>query len=161
MGRMYSGTFKSIAVTAAQDFFELLAPSDATLVIHEWTLCQTTEVADAQEEMLLLTTNRGIGSVTSGSGGGTITTLPLSAGDAAFGGTLERNNTSQMAVGSGTLNADLEVYAWNIRIPFQKTYTPETRPVVSPSNRWTLELETTPADSITIHGTIIFEEIGG
>lgn len=161
MARMYTATFKSIAITAAQDLFEILAPADAIVRIHDWTITQSTETGDAAEEMLILTTNRGVGSVTSGSGGGTVTPQPVEDGDPAFGGTVERNNTTIMAVGSGTLETDLEVHSWNVRVPYQKIYTPETRPVISPSNRWTLELETAPADSVTVHGTITFEEIGG
>ena len=160
MGRIYTATFKAVAVTAQQDFFEVLAPSDAVVVIHSWFLSQTTETGDAAEEMLQLTTNRGIGSVTSGSGGSTATAQPREDGDAAFGGTVEINNTTKMATGSGSLE-ELEAHAWNIRVPYQVIYTPETRPVISPSNRWTIELETTPADSITISGMILLEEIGG
>lgn len=161
MGRFYTAVFKGIAVTAAQDLFEIAAPTDAVVIIHEWTLTQTTELGDAAEEQLLLTTNRGVGTVTSGSGGATVTPQPISDGDPAFGGTVERNNTTQMAAGTGTLETDLEVHAWNVRVPYQKIYTPETRPVISPGNRWTLELETVPADSITMNGFIVFEEIGG
>ena len=161
MGRMYTATFKSTAVTAAQDLFEIAAPTDSIVIIHDWTLSQTTELGDAAEEQLILTTNRGVGTVTSGSGGATVTPQPISDGDPAFGGTVERNNTTIMAVGTGTLETDLELHAWNIRIPYQKVYTPETRPVISPGNRWTLEMESTPADSITMHGTVTFEEIGG
>jgi len=158
---MYTATFKSTAVTAAQDLFEIAAPTDSIVIIHDWTLSQTTELGDAAEEQLILTTNRGVGTVTSGSGGATVTPQPISDGDPAFGGTVERNNTTIMAVGTGTLETDLELHAWNIRIPYQKVYTPETRPVISPGNRWTLEMESTPADSITMHGTVTFEEIGG
>lgn len=161
MGRIYTATFKSIAVTVAQDLFEIAGPTDAVTIIHEWGLFQTTELGDAAEEQLLLTTNRGVGTVTSGSGGATVTPQPISDGDPAYGGTVERNNTTIMAVGTGTLETDLEVLAWNIRVPFQRIYTPELRPVISPGNRWTLELETAPADSITMHGYVIFEEIGG
>ncbi len=157
---MYTAVFKSTAVTAAQDLFEITAAADSIVRIHEWTLAQTTETGDAAEEMLLLTTNRGVGSTTSGSGGASVTPQQVEDGDAAFGGTVERNNTTQMAAGSGSLE-ELEVHAWNIRVPFQRLYTPETRPIISPSNRWTLELETVPADSVTISGTVIFEEIGG
>ena len=160
MGRFYTAVFKGTAVTAAQDLFEIAAPTDAVVVIHEWTLTQTTELGDAAEEQLLLTTNRGVGTVTSGSGGATVTPQPISDGDAAYGGTVERNNTTIMAVGTGTLETDLEVHAWNIRVPYQKVYTPETRPVISPGNRWTLELESVPADSITMNGFVVFEEIG-
>lgn len=161
MGRFYTASFKDIAVTAAQDLFEIAGPADAVTVIHRWVISQKTEVGDAAEEGLILTTNRGVGTVTSGSGGATVTPQPISDGDPAYGGTVERNNTTQMAAGSGTLETDLEVYAWNIRIPMMQVYTPEERPVISPGNRWTLELETAPADSITMSGFVVFEEIGG
>lgn len=161
MGRMYTAVFKSIAVTAAQDLFEVAAPTDAIVVIHDWTLSQSTEVGDAAEEMLVLTTNRGVGTVTSGSGGASVTPSQIEDGDTAFGGTVERNNTTILAVGTGTLETDLEVHCWNVRVPYQKIYTPETRPSISPGNRWTLELETAPADSVTMSGVITFEEIGG
>jgi hypothetical protein len=161
MGRRYTAVFKGIAVTAAQDLFEVACPTDAVTIIHSWTLSQSTETGDVAEEMLVLTTNRGVGTVTSGSGGATVTPQPTEDGDAAYGGTVERNNTTIMAVGTGTLEADLEVHAWNVRIPYQKIYTVEERPVISPGNRWTLEMESTPADSITMNGTLVFEEIGG
>ena len=160
MGRKYTVAFKAVAATAQQDLFEILAPADAVVVIHEWEMSQSTEVGDAQEEQLQLTTNRGIGAVTSGSGGSTATAQPVEDGDAAFGGTVEINNTTKMAAGSGSLE-ELEPFAWNVRQPLRQIYTPETRPVISPSNRWTLELETTPADSITMSGKVIMEEIGG
>ena len=110
--------------------------------------------------MLVLTTNRGVGTVTSGSGGATVTPQQVEDQDSTFGGTVERNNTTIMAVGTGTLETDLEVHCWNVRVPYQKIYTPETRPVIGPGNRWTLELETAPADSITMSGVVTFEEIG-
>lgn len=160
MGRFYTAIFKEIAVTAAQDLFEIACPTDAITVIHEWEVSQKTEVKDAEEEMLTLTTNRGVGTVTSGSGGASVTPQQISDGDTAYGGTVERNNTTIMAVGTGTLE-ELEVYEWNVRIPLRQVYTPETRPIISPGNRWTLELETAPADSVTISGRIIFEEVGG
>lgn len=160
MARRYTAVFKEVAVTAAQDLFEIAAPADAIVRVLNWTLSQKTETGDAAEEMLTITTNRGVGSVTSGSGGASVTPQPIEDGDAAFGGTVERNNTTIMAVGTGTLE-ELEVHSWNVRVPYQKIYTPEECPIISPSNRWTLECETAPADSITMSGTITFEEIGG
>ena len=159
--RFYTVTFKDIAVTAVQDLIEVLAPADATVIIHRWTVTQDTELGDAQEEQLTLTTNRGVGSVTSGSGGSTVTAQPVSDGDPAFGGTVERNNTTIMAVGSGTLETDLEVLNWNVRAPFDKVYLPDERPMISPNNRWTLELESAPADSITMSFSLVLEECGG
>lgn len=121
---------------------------------------QTSDVGDAAEEILRLEIVRGVGTVTSGSGGSTPTAQAREDGDTAFGGTVEANNTTRMATGTGTLET-LEQYGWNIRMPMEKIYTPECRPVISPSNRWTLALPAAPADSITVSGNITFEEIGG
>jgi len=159
-GRMYTAVFKDVAVTAAQDFIEIAGPADAVTLIHRVMLTQSTETGDAAEEMLKLTTNRGVGAVTSGSGGASVTAQAVSDGDPAYGGTIERNNTTVMAAGSGTLE-ELEAFAWNIRVPFDLIWLPEFRPAISPGNRWTLELESAPGDSVTVSGTVWFEEIGG
>jgi hypothetical protein len=157
MGRLYTAVFKDIAVTAVQDLFELVSPADAVTIVHRITLTQDTEVGDAAEEMLTLTMNRGVG-VTSGSGGASVTPQPISDGDPAFGGTCERNNTT--VISGGTIE-ELRTENWNVRIPFDKIFTPEERPVLSPSGTFTVELETAPADSVTMSGTIVFEEVGG
>ena len=159
MGRMYTTKFKGMAITAAQDLFEILAATGKGIFIHGFALSQSTEEGDAQSEMLQLTTNRGVGSVTSGSGGSTHTPQPIQDADSAAGATVEINNTTIMAVGSGTLE-ELEVHCWNVQIPYIFWYTPETRPYIAPGNRWTLELEDAPADSITASGTVWFEEHG-
>ncbi len=160
MGRLYTVTSKAVAVSAQQDLLEILAPSDAAVIIHDWELNQNTELGDAAEEQLAITCNRGVGAVTSGSGGTSPAVQAVADGDPAFGGTIEANNTTKMLVGSGTLE-ELTSHNWNVRIPFQKIYTPETRPVISPGNRWTLELETTPADVLTVSVTATLEEVGG
>src|SRR5262245_9114128 len=103
MGRMYTCPLTPASQTANQDLFEILAPSDAVVIIHEYELIQTSEVKDAEEEQLLVTEKRGVGSVTSGSGGSTVTPQPVHDGDVAFGGTVEVNNTTKIAAGSGTL----------------------------------------------------------
>lgn len=157
---MYTAQFSAVAVTAVQDLFEVLAPADAVVKIDNWEIFQTTDTGDAAEEILRLEIVRGIGSVTSGSGGTTVTAQPVSDGDPAFGGTIEANNTTRMAAGTGTLET-LQQYGWNVRMPVQTIYTPETRPVISPGNRWTLSLPAAPADSLTMSGHITFEEIGG
>lgn len=159
-GFLYTAVFKGVAVTAQQDFFEVKAPAAASVIIHGFTLSQETEFGDAQEEQLRLTTNRGTGAVTSGSGGTTPTATPILRTAPAFGGTVEANNTTKIAAGSGTLTTDLEVHNWNERVPYIFWYTPEARPVVIGGDYWTLELETTPADSVTISGTIWFEVLG-
>lgn len=156
MGRVYSAQFNGVAVTAQQDFFELNAPSDAAVRLLSIHLSQGTELGDAAEEQLLILLKRG--QTTSGSGGTTPTAVAYAAGDPAFGGTVEANNTTKAS--AGTI-VTLEAHNWNVRAPFDRIFTPETCPILSPSGRMTVELATTPADSITISGFIIFEEIGG
>jgi hypothetical protein len=156
MGRIYTVFFSAVAVTAVQDLFEIVAPSDAVVALHDISLTQVSEAGDAAEEGLAILLKSG--QTTSGSGGTTPTPVPKDFGDAAFGGTVEANNTTKASAGTIVTH---HAWNWNIRIPFEKVFTPETRPILSPSRRMTLELNTTPADSITISGFITLEEIGG
>lgn len=160
MSRIYTAQVSAVAVTAAQDIFEITAPSGGVVCIHEWEIFQTSDVGDAAEEILRIETVRGVGSTTSGSGGSTPTAQPIEDGDAAFGGTVEANNTTRLAAGSGSLET-LEQRGWNVRGAYKQIYTPETRPVVLPSARWTLSLPAAPADSLTLSSTVTFEVIGG
>lgn len=156
MGRMYTASFSAVAVTAAQDFFEIVAPADSVVVIHGVTISQYTDVGDAAEELLSVLIKRG--QSTSGSGGSSVTPAPLNFGDAAYGGTVEANNTTKASTGTiVTLHAD----AWNVRSPFLWLPSPEMRIHLSPSQRATVELLAAPADSLTCNGTIYLEEIGG
>lgn len=156
LGMMYTAQFSGVAVAAQQDLFEVVAPSDAVVVIHQIVLAQSSETGDAQEEGLLVQLKRG--ATTSGTAGTTVTPVPLQAGFAAAGSTVEANNTTKAT--SGTI-VTLHSEAWNIRAPWMWLPSPELRIVVSPGIRFTVELATTPADSITMGGTIYFEEIGG
>ncbi len=159
MGQIYDGVFPSIAVTALQDFFEILAPADAIIVVHGWEIFQTSDTGDAEEEILELETVRGLGSTT-GSGGATITPQPNMRGYAVSGAVVKRNNTTRMIAGGGSLEI-LEKFGWNNRIPLEKIYTPETRPIVSAGDFWTLSLPGNPNDELSVVGKVTYEEIGG
>lgn len=158
-GGIYSVIFNAVAVTAQQDFFEIAAAADSIVVIHALYLSQSTEVGDAQEEGLNIQIKRGV-ATTTGSGGTTPTPQAMSPDVvAAFGGVTKVNNTTKQTAGTiTTLHAD----NWNVRAPYLWIPTPDYRPVLAPgtTNRITVELGTTPADSITASGTLYFEEIG-
>lgn len=156
MGRMYSAVFESIAVSALQDLFELVAPADAIVKVHACFISQSSEEGDAQDEQLHLAWTRA--HTTSGSAGSAVTPTPLEAGDPVFGGTVERNNTTQATGGSPVV---LWSESFNVRAGWAYIPTPETRIVLSPGVRLVLELPTGPADEVTMDGTLIFEEIGG
>lgn len=157
MGMFYSATFSSVAVTAQQDFFEYTSASSSITIIHSVLLTQSTDVGDAQAEGLAILFKRG--ATTSGTGGTQAATpAPLEFGSAAAAGVLDLNNTTKATAGTiVTLHSD----NWIIQTPYVYLPTPETRIVLSPSQRLTVELGTTPADSITISGTMLFEQIGG
>jgi len=160
MGILYTAQFNAVAVSAAQDLFEVAAPTNAIVIIHEWNIFQTSDVGDAAEEIMRLECVRGVGTVTSGTGGTAVTAQPVMDGGPAFGGTVEANNTTRMVVGTGTLET-LPQHGWNVRSEYPKIYTPETRPIISPGNRWTLSLPTAPVDALTTGGSVTFEVIGG
>lgn len=153
MGRMYAATFASVAVTAAQDLFTIGAPSDACVIIHSVQIGQSSDAKDAEDEQLPLLVHR---PSAAGSGGTAGTARPLNVGDAAFGGTVDLNDTTQSTPGNIIL-AD----AFNVRAGWVWIPTPECRPVISPSGFLTIELAAAPADSLTMSGTVMLEEIGG
>ena len=154
MGRIYTAQFAGQAETTQVDLLELNSPSTCSVMVHEIGISQLLEIKDAEEEMLLLQWKSG--QTTSGSGGNATSVVPRILGDTAFGGTVEDTNTTKAT--GGTIVTSYSWY-WNVRIPFQHIWTPETRPILRPSTRATLELGTTPADSITFGGYIVFESL--
>jgi len=156
MGMIYAANFAGIAVTAQQDLFEVTAPADAIVLIHRVVVSQSSDVGDAASEGLSLLFKRG--QTSSGTGGSTPTPAPLEFGFAAAGSVVDTNNTAKA---SGGTIVTMHAENWIIGGPFEYLPTPETRITLSPSQRFTVELGTTPADSITMSGTLIFEEIGG
>lgn len=154
-GRVYTVNFFEVAVTAQQDLFEIVAPADGVVELLEIHLSQHTEVGDAMEEGLSIALKSG--QTTSGTGGSAPTAVPLSLSDAAFGGTCEVNNTTKASTGTIVTH---RVFDWNVRVPFDVIFTPETTKILAPSARMTIELATTPADSITVSGYVVFKEIG-
>ena len=151
----YWVVFEQIAVTAVQDFFEITAPADSAVELHEVKLSQTTDVGDSAEEML--STVIQTGATTSGSGGAAATPS-TNLGGAAAGTAAEVNNTTEASAGT-ILNRYRD--SWNIRAGWHYLPLPEDRIILSPSARLTVTLITTPGDSLTMDGTLVFSEIGG
>lgn len=158
MSRIYQVLIPFVSQTAQIDFFELTAGAEKPCLIHEIYLANSSDAKDAEEEMLGLMLKRASGSVTSGSGGTAPTPVPINPDDAAAAFAAEVNNTTKLAVGTGTITNE-RAYAWNIRMPFHMIFTPETRPKIKGGEKKVLELTTTPADAITMGGYVIVEEL--
>ena len=155
----HTAMFKGVSVTVQQDLFEVKGGANCTSRVHGWVISQESEIGDAQEEMLRITANRGTTSMSSGSGGTTLTAQPRRNGDPVWNGTVEANNTTILS-GSPDQTVQLEVYAWNERAtPMIFWYTPEARPLILANEYWTLRLETTPADAVTMSGTLFLEQV--
>jgi hypothetical protein len=155
-GRYYTAFFNDVTITAAQDLFELVAASTCCTELLEIHLSQQTEIGDAMEEMLNVVVKTG--ATTTGSGGTTPTAVPLSFGDAAAESTTKVNNTTKATAGTIVTH---QVWWWNVRVPFDQIWTPDTTIVLAPSRRLTVELVAAPADTMDVSGWICFKEVGG
>jgi hypothetical protein len=157
--RVYTVGFSASAQTAAIDFFELITGASGAIALFGLVIGQTTELGDAQEEKLRLKFTRATGSYTSGSGGNTgVARPPVRAGDAAATFTAETLNTTQIAVGSGTLTV-VNQEPFEVRAGFERFWTPETAFTIGASSALAIGLAAAPADSVTFEGTAYVAEL--
>lgn len=156
----YSCSFSEVSVSVEQDLFELLAPTDATVILIACRFGQQTDAGDAAAEMLPIEIIRGKGTVTSGSGGTAGTEEPLESGSAAAGVVCELNNTTRMVVGTGSLHT-MVADAFNIQVGYLYQPIDEERITVSPGDRVTVAIAAAPGSAIVMSGTITWDEIGG
>jgi len=153
----YAVTFDEVAVSAQQDLFDIAPAANRPIIIHEIVITQSSDVSEAQEEWLHLRFVRGFATV--GSGGTTMTPVPLSVVDSATGATCRINDTSKAVVGAGTTEV-LRSDNFMIRSGYYYLPTPESRIIVTAtSTRFVVQLNTTPTDALTMSGTLIFEEL--
>ena len=153
---IYVATFAPVVLSAAQDVFEIVAPASSRLMIREIRLGQYSDPGDAQAEMLSVQIIRGY--TTSGSGGASVTPVNLSpvSGAAAAVATVERNNTTVAADGTGAV---LLADTFNVMGGWRYYPVPEERIEVGVSQRLVVRI-TAPADALTMNGTLVYEEVG-
>jgi hypothetical protein len=142
----------ALAFTTATDVFEITAPAGCRVEVMQMELCQTTDLGDAQEEVLRIGCYRG---ATAGATGTALTEQPyVDSNDGAARAAVVANRGT--ASTGGTL---LHIIGWNIRIPLEKIWIPELRPITELSTVLTFRLMAAPTDSITVSGTIIWREM--
>jgi len=151
MGRIYSVSFTDVAVSAAQDLFQIEA-NTVPAIIHAVYLSQNSDVGDAAAENLTVRLRRVTDALTN-----VTAEAQMDSGDAAANADLNVNDTTALTTGAATLHAE----AWNIAMPFVYLPPPELRPIVEVGNVITVNLVSAPADALTMSGTMYFEEIGG
>lgn len=151
---MYSVSFENVAVTASQDFFELTPADDHPVYIAGLFIDQLSDTGDAAEEFLRWEIRRG--HTTGGSGGSAATPVGVDSSSGAANTAAEVNNTTIAANGTTTR---IHAGAFNIRAGLAIWFPPEAMPKASQGNTTiVVRLLANPADSLTMSGTLYFEE---
>lgn len=154
IGRVYSVTFSAVAVTGAQDLFEITPADDKPVEIVGIELGQSSDAGDAADELLQISIIRG--HTTSGSGGSAPTPTPLNPNDTASGFTAEVNNTTIASTGTTTT---LQTGCWNVRAGYINWFPEGARPTAGQGNTTIVVRQTAPADSLTMSGTLYVREL--
>lgn len=159
---LFFATFEDVVVSAAQDVFELVAPTGIRLALHEVLIGQHSDFGDAHAELLSIKLIRG--HTTAGLGGSTPTihTRSNHASATASSSTVLANNTTVASGGTAqTLISDtFNVAAGFVHRPrFFEHSNYDERILLQPGDRLAIRIEA-PNDSLTCNGTIVFEEVG-
>jgi hypothetical protein len=153
-GRTYAVTFNAVAVSAAQDMFEITPADDKPCEIVSMHLGQYSDAGDAAAELLGISIVRGF--TASGSGGSSATPAPMDPGSSAAGFTAEVNNTTVANTGTTTtLHSD----AFNVQAGYNYIPPLDARPKVNQGNTSLVVRITAPADALTMNGTLIVREL--
>lgn len=155
--RTYRLPLPATSVSGQIDLSEVVGASGGLEWLNEIRFGQTTDYGDAQEEGL--TVDLVTGHTTSGSGGNTSVVPLTSAGDTAYGGTVESFNTTIATAGT-TVTKTLGV--WNVRQEFIWMPPPvagEQGLLLPHTDRWVIRVSA-PVDAITIKGYIQFSRAG-
>lgn len=150
MSRLYSVSFTEVSVSVQQDLIQieaLVVPA----IIHAVYLSQSSDLGDAAAEGLSILLRRFTDAVTDD-----IVEVKLDGGSAAANANLAINETTELITGTETIHPE----SWNIAMPFVFLPPPELRPIIQISNGMAVNLNTTPADPITMSGVLYFEEFG-
>jgi len=149
MPRMYTCNFEDVAVSAAQDLFQIEAVT-IPVVLHSLYLGQNTDFGDAAAEIMIIKFRRVTDALTN-----VTAEALLDLGDAAALADLNVNDTTQLVTGVDTIHSD----CWNIQLPYIWMPPPEQRIVLEVGNVVVITIDT-PDDSITMQGTLYFSESG-
>ena len=156
MGRKYWVDLTPTAVTLAVDLLEILPADDKPIKIVSLALGQSSDVGDAQDEVISVYWLRGNTGV--GAGGSAVTPRPCGLSDVAAGFAAKAFNTTPAASGTSVI---LPRHAFNVRGGIERPYTPDEMFETSQANTsLVLRMAAAPADSLTIFGSVCVEEFG-
>lgn len=154
---IYAANIDAQAVTTATDLFEITVAADRPVVVYGMSLCQTTDLGDAQEEVLRIGVYRDVTAGSTGTAATEYTYTNTSVAATATAAVVTLRGTASTA---GTLT---DIIGWNIRMPLLWIPIPEMRPkftnLAAEGPVSSFKLMAAPADSITISGVLYWTEI--
>lgn len=164
VGNKFVAVLPKTTVTQAQvaagiDIFEITAPANTLVYLHEVCITQKTEAGDAEAEMLHFILKRGV-SATSGSGGSTATPVPVESGSTPASGITAVEIFNTTPASSGTITKLLEECV-HTASGFRHVPPPDRMFSARPAERLILSLGSTIADDIDICGYVVFQEVTG
>jgi hypothetical protein len=162
MGRRYrvpyTGTLAASGGNA--DLLLILPADDKPCRLVGWSLGQSSEVGDAQEEDLEIDVLHMTATVTNGSGGSSVTPVPNRPGTDTAAGFTARCNDATVATATGTTTT-VSAQGWNERsTPWEHEIPEERQPRCSQGEALLVRMATTPADDLTVTMTFYVEEEG-
>ncbi len=148
--RVYSADFVEVAVSAQQDLFQIEALTTPVILLGV-VLGQTNIVTDANAEIWSILFRRFTDVCTND-----IAEAQLDLGDAALLADLAINETTELVTGTEVVHAD----TWNLALPFIYEPTPEKYITIQICDGLAINLNTTPAGSTTVSGTVYLGQSG-
>jgi hypothetical protein len=156
MSGIYTVPFSFTGADGTIDLCAMVAHATKQCVLLGFELGQSSDVGDAAEEIIQIKIRSGQTVV--GSGGSAVTPTPNDpVGASASGFTARQADTTQ--AGTGTI-VDHYVYNWNIRQSLSVILPEQWQIIFGAGRRLTIEGVSLPADSLTITGYAVVQEIG-
>lgn len=155
--RIYTCEFEGVAVTTAVDLFELQPADDKPVEVVGLFLSQSSDLGDAQEEVLRFRVVRG--NATTGTGGAqqAVAPVPVNSSDAAAGFTYDTCNTTAASTGTAV---NLHSDGFNIRTGYGLWLPDGCEWQTKQAVLLVVRLMAAPADSVTLSGTMYVRELG-
>lgn len=158
-GPIFSAAFSAAAISTAgaRDIFHIhiTAPSDSKVALREIRLSQYSDFGDAQAELLPLQLMVGTSSVSTGAALAP-QNVQRHAGAPTAGTAVVGPST---ALASTAAAAMILADAWNVQPGWWWSPPADQHIILSPGQRAVIRMGV-PNDSITMNGTVIFQEIG-
>ena len=154
---IHAANFSAQAITTATDLFEITVAADRPVIIYGLSLGQTTDLADAAEEVLMIGVYRDVTAGATGTAATEYVYTNTAVGAAATAAVVTLRGTASTG---GTL---IDIIPWNIRIPLLWIPVPEMRPkftnLAAEGPVSSFRLIAAPTDSITASGVLYWSEI--